>query len=409
MYQAILLAAGESSRFWPLNQEHKSQIKILGKPLIQWTIEGLAANGIRDIIIVCQPDSKIKDQIRDGSSLGVKISYIAQPNPKGSGNAIFLTRSFIKGPFFVVHPYKFYVKDIIPEILEKEKKTRTKIILVGSPTPNPQRYGVLRFEEDRVLEICENPSKGKEPSNIKVLGIYFLKPDFFQSYEKLSSHYEKDFIEWLNIFLKENEGRFICLKKELPPLKYSWDFLKMLKLILESDFFKDCCSSTANLERNVNIIKPVFIGKNVKIGKNTKIYGPCFINNNCQIGENNIFQGPLDLEEGVKTGPFTKIKNSIIQEETSIKENTYLEDSVIGRGCGLESNFRTITQRMDKKDIKSVVKDKEIDTGFNHFGTVIGDNVLIGENVKTMPGVLIGSNAKIKSNSQVSKNIKDNS
>ena len=50
--QAIILAAGESSRFWPLNQKHKSLIKIMGKFLISYTIAGLRKLGVHDIIVV---------------------------------------------------------------------------------------------------------------------------------------------------------------------------------------------------------------------------------------------------------------------------------------------------------------------------------------------------------------------
>ena len=48
--QAVILAAGESSRFWPLNQRHKSLIKIMGRPLIWYTIEGLKKAGIKEIL-----------------------------------------------------------------------------------------------------------------------------------------------------------------------------------------------------------------------------------------------------------------------------------------------------------------------------------------------------------------------
>lgn len=52
MYQAIILAAGESSRFYPLNSSHKSLIKIMGKPLILYLVEALKKEGIKEIIIV---------------------------------------------------------------------------------------------------------------------------------------------------------------------------------------------------------------------------------------------------------------------------------------------------------------------------------------------------------------------
>ncbi len=59
--QAVILAAGESSRFWPLKQRHKSLIKIMGRPLICYTIERLKKSAIKDIIIVQGPKKDIEE------------------------------------------------------------------------------------------------------------------------------------------------------------------------------------------------------------------------------------------------------------------------------------------------------------------------------------------------------------
>jgi len=62
--QAVILAAGESSRFWPLNQKHKSLFKIMGRPLIWYTIESLKKAGIKDIIIVQGPKKDIEEELK---------------------------------------------------------------------------------------------------------------------------------------------------------------------------------------------------------------------------------------------------------------------------------------------------------------------------------------------------------
>src|SRR3989344_5783922 len=96
--QAIILAAGESSRFWPLNQKHKSLIKIIGRFLISYTIEGLKKFGIKDIIIIQGPQKDIEKGLGDKS-----IKYIVQPKAKGMGDALWQAKKFIKGPFVVLN------------------------------------------------------------------------------------------------------------------------------------------------------------------------------------------------------------------------------------------------------------------------------------------------------------------
>ena len=118
--QAVILAAGESSRFWPLNQSHKSQIKLLGKSLIYWTIKGLTDNGIKELAIVINPHSSLKEELKSvPQELNVKLSYFVQEKPLGTGNAIFQAKNFIKEPFFVLWATEVLDKEIIAKILEK--------------------------------------------------------------------------------------------------------------------------------------------------------------------------------------------------------------------------------------------------------------------------------------------------
>ncbi len=93
--QAVIIAAGESSRFWPLNQGHKSQLKLLGKPIIAWTIKGLVENNITDIIVVHGAASTIPAELGDGKDLGCTIFYVLQEQPLGTGNALLCAARFL--------------------------------------------------------------------------------------------------------------------------------------------------------------------------------------------------------------------------------------------------------------------------------------------------------------------------
>ncbi|MCK5235193.1 MAG: NTP transferase domain-containing protein, partial [Candidatus Aenigmarchaeota archaeon] len=84
--QAVLLAAGECSRFRPLSDGmHKCMISIFGKTIIERTVDNLKKAGITDIIVVQSPGSNIKDALGDGSSLGVNVRYVVQKEAKGMG------------------------------------------------------------------------------------------------------------------------------------------------------------------------------------------------------------------------------------------------------------------------------------------------------------------------------------
>jgi bifunctional UDP-N-acetylglucosamine pyrophosphorylase/glucosamine-1-phosphate N-acetyltransferase len=388
--QAIILAAGESSRFWPLNQGHKSQIKLLGRPLVYWTIKGLADNNIKDIAVIISPESSLKEDLKSVfQDLGVNLSYFVQEKPLGTGNAIFLAKDFIKEPFFVVWPTKIFIKDIAGKILERYQSAKSQIIFVGTETATPWDYGIFKLSGEKILEIAENPEKGKEPSKIKKLGIDFLAPDFFGYYQRITKHQEADYVEALNLYLKDKKPELIILQKDFPSLKYPWDLLAISKTMLESEGFENYISPSAT------------------IGANVVIKGKVYMGDNCQIGDNNVLRGPLNLENNVKTGAFFEIKNSVVGEGAHFHSG-YVGDSVIGKNCRFGAGFTTANRRIDRGNIKSVVKGKKVDTGLTYFGAAVGNNTCFGINASIMPGVLIGSNSIIGPGSFVFENIEDN-
>lgn len=405
--QAIILAAGESSRLWPLNQGHKSQIKIFGKSLIYWTIKGIAESGIKDIIIVCGPDSSLEKELSKEEKLDVKINYVIQEKPLGTGDAIFRAKDLIKEPFFIFWPYKVTAKEIIKKIIDKYNSEKPQAILVGTKTTTPWDYGMLKLEGEKVVEIMEKPRLGEEPSDIKVLGTYFLHPDFFEYYQRIEKHHPEDFIDALNLYIKDKEVKFIVLEKEPPSLKYPWELLGILKIMTGLDEFRHFISSNAQIGKNVVINGNVHIGKNVTIRENTVIYGPCFIGDNCKIGPSNVLRGPVNLENDIITAAFSEIKNCLVQESTHFHSG-YFGDSIIGKNCRFGAGFVTANRRIDRGNIKSIVKGKKIDAGLTYFGTVVGNNSCFGIQSGTMPGVFIGSDCAIGPGTLVFQNIEDN-
>ncbi|KKS90312.1 MAG: dTDP-glucose pyrophosphorylase, partial [Parcubacteria group bacterium GW2011_GWF2_43_11] len=113
--QAIILAAGESSRFWPLNYQNKALFKIMGKPLVWYTIEGLKKAGVKEIIIIQGPEKEIEVALKN-YDLGDKIKYLVQEAPQGMGDALARVQGLISGPFFVIGGHKVDAGDYIPEM-----------------------------------------------------------------------------------------------------------------------------------------------------------------------------------------------------------------------------------------------------------------------------------------------------
>ena len=99
--KAVILAAGESSRFWPLNLEHKALFKLMGKPLLFYLIKALNEAKISQIIIVQSPKRDIEKKITQFSFSNLK--FVIQPKPLGTGDALLKAEKLIKEPFLLMN------------------------------------------------------------------------------------------------------------------------------------------------------------------------------------------------------------------------------------------------------------------------------------------------------------------
>ena len=407
--QAIILAAGKSSRFWPLNRVHKSLFKIMGRPLIFWTLRGITEVGIKEVIIVQSPKRDIEKELKNYKFKNLRIKFLVQKKPLGPGNALWQAKNLLANNFFVLNGDVLNSKEVLNLMIKKFKKTKAKLILAGQKTKTPEIFGIMKLRGDRILKIIEKPKKGKEPSDIKVVGVYLLEPNFFNFYQKVRKH-PYDFEDALSEYMKKNIVKLALLKKaekETPSfLKYPWNLFNIRKYLFDT-LLKSKIEKSVKISKNVQILGKVYIGKRTKIFENAVIKGPCYIGENCIIGNNALIREYVNLENNVMIGANAEVTRSILQEGVTTHSG-YFGDSVIGKNTKVGAGTITSNVRLDRGEIKSEVKKEKINTKLKSFGTIIGENSYIGTMVNIMPGKFIGSNCFVYPNSIVFENIKDN-
>ena len=406
--QAIILTAGESSRFWPLSENnHKSLVEIMGKPIIVWTVEALKRSGISEIIIVQSDDKTIEGVLGDGSSLGVKISYVVQKEAKGMGNAIMSAEKLIHGPFFVLNPNHYNADFFLDLLLEKHHQTKAEMVLLGIETNNPQNYGILDIQDDKVLNLIEKPKEGSEPSNIKAVGIYLLPQDFFSYYRRVKEHtyaYE----DALSLYMREQDVRVVITEKETSTLKYPWDLFFLSKAIMDANITKQEIDPSVKIAKNVVIEGSVIIREGTRIFENAVIKGPCCIGKNCIIGNNVLIRNHSLLEDETMIGANAEVARCIFQKNVHTHAG-FFGDSIFDEGSRIGCGTITANVKLNREEIIAIVKDKKVYTKLNSRGMIVGGGVHLGVGVKTMPGVMIGSHSVIGPGSTVMKNVPSDS
>lgn len=386
--QAVILAAGASTRVYPLCEKHnKTLIRLLGKTILERTIFVLEKSGIKDIILVLNSEgAAILPPLRCER----KPKILIQEEPLGMGDGLLKAKDLLKEDFLLLHGHHFDVDDFYPEMAALKKEADS--VLLAEKRADIWKYGSLKLEDNRVLGIVEKPKKGEEPSDFADVGIYLLNKTFLEilSQEK-EGHY--NFETALNKLCQQQKVKVIFTKQKAVSFKYSWDLLNLKNYLLEKT--PGFISQKAQIAKNVILEDKVIIEDGAVIMENAVIKGPAYIGRKVLIGNSVLVRSGTVIEENCEIGAFSEIKNSVLLAGTHFGGGGFIGSSVIGENCRLGHGFISANKRFDRKQIKVVIKDEVVETGLDDLGVMIGDGVNCGIKAGTMPGKTIGSGATI--------------
>ena len=167
--KGIILAGGSGSRLHPITKGTSKQLlPIYDKPMVYYPLSTLMLAGIREVLIISTPEdiSKYKSLLGDGSKIGMYFSYKIQPSPDGLAQAFILGEEFIKNDnvCLILGDNVFYGSNL-PKQLKKsclEVKNNDSAVVFGYYVNDPERYGVVEFNEDyQAISLEEKPQKPK--------------------------------------------------------------------------------------------------------------------------------------------------------------------------------------------------------------------------------------------------------
>ena len=401
--QAILLAAGESSRMHPLsNNMHKSMLKLLGKPILEHTLEKLKDKNITEIIIVVGKNNNIESYFGNGRKFGVSIRYVVQESPSGAGNAVLLAKDLLAGDFLLLNSYHVEIDKFVDKILAAKPPGKDGVLLVKHKEDS-WNYGVIDIDGQKIKGIVEKPKQGENLSHLCIVGVYLLTKSFIKALEETPpEHYQLE--KALDSFVKTHNVGFVETNEETIVLKYPWDLLGVKNYLLTN--LKKHLAGGARISPSAQLIGEVYVANGVTIMENAVVKGPCYLGKNVFVGTNSILRDGVDVEENSVIGANMEVKNALLSENSKTHSG-FLGDSVVGKNCRIGAGFNSANVRIDRETVKSIVKGEKIDTGLKSFGVTIGDNARIGIKSSTMPGVIIGENVTIGSGTMVMDNVDD--
>ena len=183
--KGVILAGGSGTRLYPATIAiNKHFIPVYNKPMIYYPLSILMLAGIREILLVVNPQDRgaFECLLGDGEKLGLKLTYRIQEAPRGLAHGLSLAEDFAAGEAVcLILGDNIFFGHGLPELLREAKEGVEKeggAFLFAYYVPDPERYGVVEFDaEGRVVSLEEKPASPR--SNWAVVGLYFYDPKVF--------------------------------------------------------------------------------------------------------------------------------------------------------------------------------------------------------------------------------------
>lgn len=324
--QAVILAGGKGTRLRPLTvYTPKPVVPLCNRPFLLYQIEILRLAGIEDITLSLsyQPD-KIEHILGDGTEHGVKLRYITEPAPLGTGGAYRFAADELRETTVVLNG------DILTDIdlsyiigLHKEKNAAATLTL--KPVDDPSAYGLVEADDDgKVLRFVEKP-KGEELTESSVntinAGIYILEPQILELLPKGENRsFEYDVFPEL-------------LRRELPFYSYT----------MTDEYWRDIGNPQSYLAANLDFLEGKLKGFELGTRGESDTATAASIDSRSMIGDGCVVKPGARVTNsvigpGVHIEEKATIEDSVIWSHSRISAASQISGSVIGRSCHIGRN-----------------------------------------------------------------------
>lgn len=338
--QALILAGGEGTRLRPLTSTiPKPVVPLVEKPFICYMLEWLRGHSVDDVILACgfMADG-VREVLGDGSDLGLRLRYVEEPRPLGTGGALKFAEQLLDGQFFMLNGDVLTDIDLT-EQLRQHKQTGARATLALVEVEDPSAYGLVRSNPDHsVAEFVEKPGSEDSETSLVNAGAYVLERDVLDGMAAAGTNFsiERDVFPALvghRLFSYRAGGYWLDIGT---PARYLEGTFDILEGNVRTEIGRRLGEASLVLVEDATIegrvVAPAIVGSGSVVKRRAIVGGRTVLGNGVIVEEAAHVESAVLLDR-VKVGARSTISGSILGPGVEVGEDCHIGGGVvIGEG-----------------------------------------------------------------------------
>ena len=341
--QALILAGGEGTRLRPLTSTvAKPVVPLAGRPFISYMLGWLRGHGIDEAILSCgfMADG-VRRVLGDGRELGVKLRYVEEPEPLGTGGALKYAEELLDERFLMLNGDVLTDIDLTAQLRQHEETgARATLALIG--VDDPSAYGLVRRRDDlSVRGFLEKPNADEIDTNLVNAGAYVLERTVLGQMAPAGTRIsiERDVFPKLvddGLYGYAASGYWLDIGTPERYLQATYD-------ILEGEVHTE-------VGRLIAAADGVLWADGAPERRDT-IHAPTVIGAGCEIASDATISGRTVLGRGVRLGAGVHVDSSVLLDGVSVGDHTRISRCIVGSGSAVGRHCRLDGQSVLGSDV----------------------------------------------------------